>query len=180
LSARAVESNVIGALARFPRQLWNYARLSPVTWFEEGRLAACRYPRSDRALQELADKSVWLLINLHPVAHPLGRLEGFGMIELHLPVEDFTAPTPEQLQQGVAAIVSALESGARVAVHCEAGLGRSGTLVACYLVHRGMTPEQAIAHVRKLRPGSVETLPQEAAVRTFADAQPHSGPTNAT
>ena len=64
----------------------------------------------------------------------------------------------------------AVNAGQAVAVHCGAGLGRTGTLVACYLVAGGLSAEEAIAKVRRLRPGSIETLEQEAAVRTFEES----------
>jgi atypical dual specificity phosphatase len=155
-------------LARLPRQIWTYARLQRVTWFEDGTLAACGFPRSDDVLRELADRGVGLLINLHERPHAPERMARYHMAELHLPVPDFTPPTPEQLERGVAAMERAIASGTPVAVHCGGGLGRTGTLLACYLVRRGRTAEEAIAHVRALRPGSVETAAQEAAVRSFA------------
>ena len=108
-----------------------------------------------------------LLINLHVQPHAPERIARYGMTELHLPVADFTPPTTEQLERGVNAIQSAIDSGTRVAVHCGAGLGRTGTLLACYLVRGGLSPEDAIARVRAVRPGSVETAAQEAAVRAF-------------
>jgi atypical dual specificity phosphatase len=164
------------ALANLPRQIWIYARLKSVTWDDEN-LAACRFPRTDKALQELADKGVGLLVNLHERPHPPERLARYGMTELHLPVPDFTPPTPDQLERGVNAIESAIDNGTRVAVHCGAGLGRTGTLLACYLVRKGLSPDQAIARVRALRPGSVETPAQEAAVRAFGPNRATSVPT---
>jgi atypical dual specificity phosphatase len=155
------------AIARFSQQIWTYATLKRVTWWDGESLAACRFPRTDKQLQELADKGVRLLINLHERPHPPERMERHGMTELHLPVPDFTPPAPEQLERGVNAIETAINSGTRVAVHCGAGLGRTGTLLACYLVRRGLAPDEAIGRVRAIRPGSVETPAQEAAVRAF-------------
>jgi atypical dual specificity phosphatase len=157
----------VRTLAALPRQVWNYARLKRVSWLDE-TVAACRFPRGDQALQELADRGVGLLVNLHVQPHAPERIARYGMTELHLPVADFTPPTAEQLERGVNAMESAIDNGTRVAVHCGAGLGRTGTLLACYLVRRGLSPEAAIARVRAVRPGSVETLAQEAAVRAFA------------
>jgi atypical dual specificity phosphatase len=151
------------------RQAWNYARLAlkPVTWIEDGCVAACGYPRGERSLRQLDAAGVRLLVNLHPRAHPPHVLARLELKELHLPVVDFTAPSQEQLAQGVQAMSETVSNGAAVAVHCGAGLGRTGTLVACYLVAGGLSAEDAIAKVRRLRPGSIETAEQEAAVRTF-------------
>jgi atypical dual specificity phosphatase len=142
--------------------------LKPVTWLDEDRIAACRYPRSDGDLSELAERGVSLVVNLHERGHSPERLRRFGLTELHLPVPDFTPPTIEQLERGVEALVNAIDGGARAAVHCGAGLGRTGTLVACYLVQRGMAADEAINEIRRLRPGSVETDEQVAAVHAFA------------
>lgn len=55
-----------------------------------------------------------------------------------------------------------------VAVHCILGLGRTGTMLACYLVKdKGLAPADAIAEIRRLRPGSIETYEQEKAVFQF-------------
>ena len=54
-----------------------------------------------------------------------------------------------------------------VVITCAAGIGRTGTVLACYLVYTGYTPEAAINMVRGLRPGSIQTPAQEAAVREY-------------
>lgn len=54
-----------------------------------------------------------------------------------------------------------LAAGERVLIHCRAGLGRTGTVASRLLVEAGLTPLQALNAVRRARPGTVETLPQE-------------------
>lgn len=151
-----------------PRQLLAYVRLKHITWLDDAPVGACKYPRGAKSLQDLVDHGVTVLVNLHERPHPAATLARFGLTEIHLPVPDFTPPTPAQLAQGVTAIEQVVRDGRRVAVHCGAGLGRTGTLLACYLVKRGLAPDDAIAHIRALRPGSVETSGQAAAVRQYA------------
>jgi atypical dual specificity phosphatase len=158
----------VGGPFKLARRVWTYARLKPVTWLEDDCLAACRYPRTNRALRDLAEQGVALLVNLHERAHPPAALARHRLTELHLPVPDFTPPTAAQLDHGVAAVEEALANGQKVAVHCGAGLGRTGTLLACYLVKQGCSPAEAIARIRRLRPGSVETAQQELAVHAYA------------
>ena len=49
-------------------------------------------------------------------------------------------------------------------------MGRTGTVLACYLLasDEGLGPEEAVRRVRALRPGSVKTPAQLAAIRTRA------------
>ena len=141
--------------------------VDPGVWIDEGKLLACAYPRRRAALEALSRRGVQVVINLHERAHGPGRLEPFGIAELHLPVRDFMAPTPEQLTQGVNEIEQAILAGKTVAVHCGGGLGRTGTLLTCYLVSQGLTTVDAIARVRQLRPRSIETREQINAVLTY-------------
>lgn len=129
----------------------------------------CAYPSTERALDEISCQGVRVLVNLHKKPHDPHRLSRHGMREVHLPVEDFAAPTAEQIESGVAAILEARAAGEAVAVHCGGGLGRTGTLLACYLVcSQGLGAREAIGRVRDLRPGSVETADQVAAVEDLA------------
>lgn len=139
------------------------------TWIEPGRLLACAYPRREAGLAGLAQQGVTLVVNLHERAHQPTSLARHGLEEVHVPVRDFTAPRPEQIEQALAALQAALAAGRTVAVHCGGGLGRTGTLLVCYLVRTGLDADEAIRQVRALRPGSIETRDQEAAVRAYAE-----------
>jgi atypical dual specificity phosphatase len=146
------------------------------TWVEDRAVLGCAYPRTERALSGLAERGVRVLVNLHERAQDPRRLERHGLREIHLPVRDFVAPSPEQIRRGVDAILEARVAGEIVAVHCGGGLGRTGTLLACYLVRsKGMVAEEAIHRVCAFRPGSVETRTQREAVAAYARRRPSSG-----
>ena len=102
---------------------------------------------------------------------PLSKanLAEFAMQYLHEPVPDFSAPTMEQITRVLAFIQEAESRGDGVLVHCMGGIGRTGTVLACYLVSQGSTPDQAIAEIRRLRPGSIEVPEQERAVRVWGE-----------
>ena len=137
-------------------------------WIAPGVLG-CAYPRTERALAALSGSGVRLLVNLHERPHDPARLGRHGLREIHLPVKDFAAPTPGQVERGVDAILKASTAGETAAVHCGGGLGRTGTLLACYLVSsEGLGAQEAIGRVRALRPGSVETAAQAAAVDAWS------------
>lgn len=158
----------LGTLRAHLRATLKRGTMDDLTWLIAGEVAACAYPSSP-TLGELAGQGIGTVVNLHERAHEPHVIARHGLTQVHLPVRDFTPPTAEQLAAGVAAIERGLGAGDRVVVHCAAGLGRTGTLLACWLVSRGATPDDAIAQVRAARPGSVETAGQVAAVRAFAE-----------
>ena len=138
-------------------------------WIVSDQVAACANPAFVESLgPTLRAERIGLVINLDEPPDPPELLEMLSARAVHLPVADFTSPSEEQLEQGVAAIVQAVAEGTRVAVHCRAGLGRTGTLLAAYLVAEGATPDEAIERVRAARPGSIETHEQQLAIHRFA------------
>jgi Dual specificity phosphatase, catalytic domain len=96
--------------------------------------------------------------------------DGGGKTTL-FPLADFTAPTLEHVEQALAIIDGFLVHGLPVAVHCGAGLGRTGTILACYLVSQGSSAKDASQQVRTRRPGSIETPEQEAVIEAYEQAR---------
>jgi protein-tyrosine phosphatase len=87
---------------------------------------------------------------------------------LRIKTVDNTPPTMEQLRQGVEFIHDEIERGGKVYVHCAAGVGRAPTLAAAYLVSRGMTPQEAWATIKKVRPFIRPTRGQRDQIEQFA------------
>ena len=137
------------------------------SWLIEHEVAGASRPRTEDAYVVLRATGVRALLSLSEQPPPHELLDRVGLPAHHLPIADFTAPTLSQVKEAVAAINRFREAGLPVAVHCGAGLGRTGAILACYLVSQGLTAEAAIAAVRDRRPGSVETPDQEAAVALY-------------
>ena len=138
------------------------------TWVERPLLAAHAQPHDADELGWLRRQGIELLITLSE--SPLRRdwLSEASLMALHVPVPDMEPPTLEQVRQVLSAITKAHQRNMAVSIHCHFGRGRTGTLLACWFVEKGMEAPEAIRHVRKLRPGSIETSEQEELVEEFA------------
>ena len=145
------------------------------TWIKRPLLAALARPSSAEDLAWLREHGIQVLLSLTEDPPRRDWVNDAGLLVMHVPVEDMEAPTQEQLDRCVSAIEKANEQQMGVAIHCGAGMGRTGVVLACYLVAKGMTAQNAIARVRRLRPGSVETDEQERAVEEFARSRGGQG-----
>lgn len=155
---------VVYTAAVAPQQPRNFS------WIEDG-IAGMAYPRPGVGAKAeatfLTESGVTLFVSLTSHQPDPSTYHDAGLSTLHLPVTDFTAPTLEQLDAFVQAVETTLAADGAVTVHCGAGMGRTGTMLAGWLVAGGMTAPAAIARIRELRPGSIETASQEAILAEF-------------
>jgi len=138
-----------------------------------GKLAVMSRPGLYGSLEDdlayLREQQVGAIVSLTDTPLPAEAIRRRELAYLHEPVTDFTAPAPEQLDRIMDFIAGQTERAGRlVLVHCGAGLGRSGTVAAAFLVRSGMEPRAAVARVRELRPFAIETEEQERAVVDYA------------
>jgi len=141
------------------------------SWVIDGELGGMPRPGGirplDRDLEFLREQGIVLLVSLTEEPTDPAAVAAAGIELLHLPVADFTAPSQRQLDEFVSAAARSIANGGGVGVHCAGGKGRTGTFLAVFLVSRGMSAQEAIAEVRRLRPGSIETEDQERAVEQY-------------
>jgi atypical dual specificity phosphatase len=145
------------------------------SWIEKPLLAALARPSAPEDFVWLRRQGIQLLISLTEDRPRKDWVEDASLLVFHIPVVDMEAPTQEELDRGVSAIERAMGQNLGVAVHCTAGLGRTGTMLAAYFIARGLSAKNAIARVRRLRPGSIETDEQEEAVTEFARRRAEPG-----
>lgn len=98
----------------------------------------------------------------------LHHLDPLGFIYRHIPVIDETAPSQAQVDEFIEFVDEMLGQERAVLAHCRDGYGRTGTMLACYLVSRGWGAKEAIAEVRTHRPGSIVPQVQQACVIEYA------------
>lgn len=138
------------------------------SWVDKPHLAAMSMPETADDLAWLRKSGVDLVISLSEDQIARKWINDAGLMVVHVPVPDMTPPTARQLEMCLDTIARAKKSGMGVAIHCTAGKGRTGTVLAAYFVATGLSVRSAIAKVRDLRPGSIETPEQEQAIEEFA------------
>jgi atypical dual specificity phosphatase len=135
-------------------------------WVRPGLVAGMGRPDPE-AWALLAEEGFRAVLTLTE-GPPPGDPEAAGLELLHVPLEDFGTPAPKDLERCARFIDEQVRRERPVVVHCFAGQGRTGTVLAAWLVLGGLSPEDAVKEIRRLRPGSLETPGQERAIRTFA------------
>jgi hypothetical protein len=114
----------------------------------------------DDELPELHSAGIRAVVGLLNIPSDAAVFEPAGFAFLCLPVPDGGPPTLEQATEFVRFVNEQRQLQRPVAVHCEAGLGRTGTMLAVYLIAQGDSAEAAIRRIREVEKGAVETSRQ--------------------
>ncbi|KAJ3053942.1 hypothetical protein HK097_003015 [Rhizophlyctis rosea] len=159
-----------------PRLPWHFS------WIDDGMMAGMSAPTEPHHYRALADAGVGLIVNLteapicppspsensiicnscdfiqepHPTSLFDELLPTDSLHVLHLPIHDGTTPTPSQIHIFLKHARDYIRRGKKVAVHCQAGVGRTGLFLALYILTKhNITAQAAVSRLRRIRPQSM-------------------------
>ena len=139
------------------------------SWLIEGKLAGSAIPTSKDEIKWLQEQGVKSIVTIREV--PLDDDWVDKMKYLHVLSDDMGVPSFDDLKNSVEYVRERIQNNEPVMVHCLAGLGRTGTILACYLIkYEKMSAENAIQHVREKRHGSIQSFVQEEMIFQYEKA----------
>lgn len=136
------------------------------SWFIEKTLAGSGMPTTYDELEWALKQGVKSIVTMTENALPESWVKDVNY--LHVPTTDLTSPDMDKIDTAVDFIHSRINNKEPVMVHCAAGMGRTGTVLACYLVkYQKYSAKDAIEKVRIKRPGSIQSEVQELAIQFY-------------
>lgn len=141
-------------------------------WLKKGQLAGTPRPgivqEIEYDLKALQRVGVTCLVSLTERAPDTEDMQEYGISNIWSPIPDMGAPSLTQAAGICRQIEQGIEQGEVVAVHCRAGLGRTGTILATYLIWEGAEALGALEAVRRVEPRWVQSEEQAAFLERFA------------
>ena len=136
------------------------------SWLIKNKLAGSAIPTSIKEIDWVIEQGVKSIVTIRE--EPLDDDWIKNVNYLHVMSNDMGVPEFDDLTFAVDFIHRRLDDKEPVMVHCLAGLGRTGTILASYLVkYENMSADEAIEKVREKRPGSIQSYPQEEMIFRF-------------
>jgi atypical dual specificity phosphatase len=136
------------------------------SWLIENKLAGSGIPTSIDEVEWAIKQGVKSIVTIRE--EPLDESWIKDVNYLHILSNDMGVPEFDDLVYAVDFIHSRITSNEPVMVHCLAGMGRTGVILACYLIkYQKMSASEATEKVREERPGSIQSYPQEEIIFRF-------------
>ncbi len=101
--------------------------------------------------EHLKELGITAIVNMRQSTVHANDGSDIGVRYLHLPTRDYTAPSVENLIKGVKFIKQEIDNGGKVYIHCKSGEGRGPIMAAAYLIYSGLTFDDALATIKKVR-----------------------------
>ena len=136
------------------------------SWLIENKLAGSAIPTSIDEVRWVIDQGVKSIVTVRE--EPLDDNWIKDVNYLHVISNDMSVPEFNDLTHAVDFIHRRITNKEPVLVHCLAGMGRTGVVLACYLVkYQNMSADEATQKIREERPGSIQSYSQEEIIFRF-------------
>ena len=136
------------------------------SWIIEEKLAGSAIPTSKEEIDWIKQEGVKSIVTIRE--EPLEDEWIKDVNYLHIHSNDMGIPEFSDLVDSVDFIHQRITNDEPVMVHCLAGLGRTGTILACYMIkYEDMAADDAIEKVRRERHGSIQSFSQEEIIFRF-------------
>jgi len=136
------------------------------SWLIPEKLAGSAIPTSFEEIKWVLDERIKSIVTIRE--EPLDNDWIKNINYLHIHSNDMGVPEFDDLTRAVDFIHERITNNEPVMVHCLAGLGRTGTILACYLIkYEKLSANDSIQKVRESRPGSIQSFPQEEIIFQF-------------
>jgi atypical dual specificity phosphatase len=143
------------------------------SWVIPKKLAGSGLPSSYDHLLWLAKNDIKTVVTVREIPLPDAWIKKIHSLNLtldsvFLKTDDYNSPTVYELFDVVDYIDNQINKNKPVVVHCAAGKGRTGTVLAAYLIKKdGLDVYSAIKKIRSLRPGSIQSEVQKITINHF-------------
>jgi len=136
------------------------------SWIIENKLAGSAIPTSIDEVKWVIDQGVKSIVTVREETLDESWIKDVNY--LHILSNDMSVPEFDDLIYAVDFIHRRITNNEPVLVHCLAGMGRTGVILACYLIkYQKMSASEATEKIREERPGSIQSYPQEEIIFRF-------------
>jgi|TARA_B100001179_G_scaffold232267_1_gene224604 atypical dual specificity phosphatase len=144
-----------------------FSKPTNFNWVIEKQIAASGIPQSKKDVDFIVAQGISSILVL-TTTFPNAFLNNSSLKIKHLSLIDHSIPSIDKIIEALDFIQTSIDSNSAILIHCRAGKGRTGTILASYFVNSGWDVQTSIKHIRKLRSGSIEKK-QILALENFKD-----------
>ncbi|MCF6319673.1 MAG: ATP-binding cassette domain-containing protein [Proteobacteria bacterium] len=145
--------------------LRRFSSMSEFYWVLSNKLGGMQKPglmtESEDDLRIMRQLGVDVLVTLQQEPIDIGLLEKYSIAGMHFPIVDMSVPELEKTYSFISKIQPVFDEKKSLVYHCKAGMGRTGTLLACHLLYlEGISAIQAIEKIRQVNYKYIQTSEQ--------------------